>query len=57
VTYSPLGDVFAGLSSGVGNFVQGARQASILQRYGLPGTASATGAGTGAGQGVSIKPS
>jgi len=57
VTYSPLGDVFAGLSSGVGNFVQGARQASILQHYGLPGIASATGAGTGAGQGVSIKPS
>jgi hypothetical protein len=57
LTYSPLGDVFAGLSSGIGNFVQGARQASILQRYGIPGIASATASGTGSGQGTSIKPS
>lgn len=54
LTYSPLGDVFAGLSSGIGNFVQGARQASLLQRYGIPGAASAVSPGAGSGQGVKV---
>lgn len=49
LTYSPLGDVFTGIASGIGNFVQGARQAALFKQYGLSLPAATGGAGTGAG--------
>jgi hypothetical protein len=35
VSYSPLGDIFAGVASGIGNFVTGVRQAGITNIAGL----------------------
>lgn len=48
VTYSPLGDVFAGVTSGIGSFVQGVRQAQVINSAGLnakPVTARSGGSG------------
>jgi hypothetical protein len=49
LTYSPLGDVFSGVASGIGNFVQGARQASLFKSLGIGTPAAATGSGVGSG--------
>jgi hypothetical protein len=51
VTYSPLGDVFNGIASGIGHFVQGAQTASYLSRYPLLQPANAPSATAGGGQG------
>jgi hypothetical protein len=52
VSYSPLGDVFSGIASGIGNFVTGVRQRSILDSFN--NATKQTGSGTGSsGQGVS----
>jgi len=51
VTYSPLGDVFNGIVSGIGHFVQGAQtQAFMNNRYGLQAQ-PASGGTTRSGQG------
>ena len=53
VSYSPLGDVFSGIASGIGNFVTGVRQRSILDSFN--NAQKQTGSGTGSsGQGTSI---
>jgi hypothetical protein len=35
VSYSPLGDIFSGVASGIGNFVTGVRQANVTNLAGL----------------------
>lgn len=53
VSYSPLGDVFTSVASGIGNFVTGVRQKSILDSFNLAATSARSGSGVGAsGQGT-----
>ena len=55
VSYSPLGDVFSGIASGIGNFVTGVRQRSILDSFNNAANNKQSGSGTGtSGQGTSI---
>ena len=49
VSYSPLGDVFSGLASGIGHFVQGAQSQYYMNKFGIPGAANPATSGSGQG--------
>jgi hypothetical protein len=55
VSYSPLGDIFAGVASGIGNFVTGVRQAGITNIAGINARQPTATPRPGEG-GVTVKP-